>query len=172
MNTTEEWKPIPGLEDCFASTHARIRRHDGRLAKQSQNPKGYFQVGIKRTYGVHRLVALAFIPNPMRLPQVNHINGVKTDNRIENLEWVTGSRNMLHAYQHGLTKAHPTTGAACNFSRIDERTAKAVFNSVTANKRTHQDTAMIYGISRSLVGMIVNGKRWAHLGLTSNPSLG
>jgi len=60
--------------------------------------------GKKSKHSIHRLVANAYIANPYNKPQVNHINGKKLDNRLENLEWATASENGLHAYKNGLSK--------------------------------------------------------------------
>ena len=73
-----------------------------RLITERLNKKGYKIVNLSidgkcKTFSVHRLIAQAYIPNPDNLPTINHKNGVKTDNRIENLEWVTFSENTTHA---------------------------------------------------------------------------
>lgn len=74
-----------------------------RELRPSLTRKGYRRVELRsQGFAVHRLVALAFIPNPENKPQVNHKDGDKTNNSVENLEWVTGQENHTHKLEHGL----------------------------------------------------------------------
>jgi hydroxymethylpyrimidine pyrophosphatase-like HAD family hydrolase len=74
----------------------------GKILAFDTNSKGYYRVNIrKKHYMIHRLVALMFVPNPLNLPQVNHINHNKLDNRAINLEWCTNQYNNQHGFLHG-----------------------------------------------------------------------
>lgn len=128
----EEWRPVVGFEDDYEVSSEgnvrsvdRIRKHihwktgkettyklKGRLKKPLDSWDGYLEThlqhtenGVSRNYyaRIHRLVAEAFIPNPENKPQVNHKNGNKKDNRVDNLEWVTEAENTQHAIRelHG-----------------------------------------------------------------------
>ena len=93
-----------------------------RMVAQRINPCGYKAVNLSingkcKTFDVHRLVALAYIPNPDNLPVINHKNGIKTDNRVENLEWVTHKENVMHAIETGLWK--PAKGKETNHGRFE-----------------------------------------------------
>lgn len=101
-------KDIQGFESYTVDTNGNVfSKIKNKYLRQTINKFGYCKVTLQKNknrkmFSVHRLVANAFIPNLYNLPQVNHINGNKQDNRAKNLEWVTAKENMIKAVKIGL----------------------------------------------------------------------
>lgn len=107
----EIWKPIAGTKGLIeVSNEGRVRswlRGTPRVLKTQPDKKGYHRLRVtvereKMSYKIHREVAKAFIPNPDNLPQVNHIDGNKSNNAVDNLEWISNRDNAHHAIENGL----------------------------------------------------------------------
>ena len=105
----EQWKDISGYENIYqVSNLGRVKNvNTSRILKQQVDHDGYFIITLrkgkaKKTYKVHRLVAETFIPRNHKTLQVNHISGIKSDNSVSNLEWVTLRENIIHAHKIGI----------------------------------------------------------------------
>lgn len=113
MERRVEWKPIVGFEsEYLVSNDGQIFSfHQNRILMGKLSRQGYMRVclcknGFHKNEAIHRIVAKAFIPNPDNKPTVNHINEIKTDNRVENLEWATVAEQNVHGTRIARAVAH------------------------------------------------------------------
>jgi hypothetical protein len=164
MEKGEVWKTIQGWEQYEISSFGRVKSFKGRkdrILKSWSFSDGYSQVtlcnrGFNTGKSIHRLVAEAFIPNPENKPQVNHINGIKTDNRVENLEWVTPEENMIHAYLAGLIKE----GSKHYNSKLNDEQVSKMRNLYRTGNYSQRDLAKKFGTTQANVSNVISGKTW------------
>lgn len=170
----EQWKPCPGYEESYqVSNYGQVRSVDrthpkrrglikGKELFKTFNQKGYPKVRItvnnkSEDRTIHRLVALAFIPNPMNLPQVNHIDGNKLNNCDWNLEWCNNSTNQKHAYSLGLQPSRAGENnikATLTDSQVTEM--KIYYNS----GKTPLEVSVKFKVSLGIVRDIIYLRTW------------
>lgn len=167
-----KWYDIPGYEgvyqinvDAQAISIAPFKqyRNSTRIGNKNKLLKMSTHAGYKAyhlciggkpaTVYVHRVLALIFIPNPENKPQVNHINGIKSDNRIDNLEWVTSQENIRHVYKNKLKKNHYGLGIS-TLTTPDAEEIKRLYK----NGQSQSSIAKMFNSIQSQISRIINDK--------------
>jgi hypothetical protein len=162
----EIWKDVPEYEGLYlVSNLGRVKSlkfGKEKILKPRENSGGYMQVslweeGEGKLFKVHRLMMLVFIGESDL--QVNHKNGIKVDNRLENLEYCTASQNQIHAYKNGLNKG--LKGEKNGYSKLTRACVERI--KYGHQGMTQREIAKIYGIAQQLVSIIRSGKSWKHI---------
>lgn len=140
---------IPGYEELYAITKTGKvwSSRSGKFLKQKIEEKGYCVVRLyknstPKAYKVHRLVAFAYIDNPDKLPFIDHINGIRNDNRLENLQWITNAENVRKSPYFKMTR-----------EKVEE--IKSLEGTLSQRK-----IAKRYGVSQSFVWRVFHRKLW------------
>ena len=142
---------VPNFPQYMITRKGEVINRRGKRIKQQVARNGYLRVSLSNSevkhkwFLVHRLVALSFIPNPNNLPQVNHINRNKADNRVENLEWCTALENLKHS--NVIEKA-----TIANFRKIKCLTDGKEYGSI-------KEVCDLFGVHHSNVVACCNGRR-------------
>lgn len=179
MRTENIWKNAVGYDDIYhISNKGDLKSLKRILVKRNclcslpekimtpqLHKEGYLCVRLtdkdknKKTVKMHRLVAMAFIPNPENKQFVNHINGIKHDNRVENLEWVTKSENTIHAYKLGLMNHR--IGENCYQTTLTD--AQVLEIRAIGKSMRCVDVAQKYNVAQYVIWNILSRKTWKHI---------
>jgi hypothetical protein len=159
----EVFKEIKGYPNYVASSYGYIKSiKTNTILKPTKCRKtGYSIVslcnnGLVKTHLVHRVILSSFVENIENKPQVNHKDGVKTNNRVDNLEWNTRSENQIHSINIGLRHTRGENNSQC---KLSENEVLSIFK----DERPQRKIAKEYGVSNITVCNIKKGYSWTHI---------
>ena len=158
----EQWKIVQDFENYLISNLGNVKTVNGKPKKIVYDNKGYGRVELwknnkGRKFRVHRLVAEAFIPNPLGKEQVNHIDGNKKNNCVSNLEWVSPKENIRHAIENNLSSIK--YGSKNLSSKLKEEDVKYIRENAGIDKSV-RELSEIYKVSTTTIYNIINYKKW------------
>lgn len=157
---------IPEVKDLYTITSdGEVFSDNSGKMKTRNKGKTKYQIinfmredGAKKTFRLHRLVMMAFEPREdIDTLEVNHKDGDKTNNKLDNLEWCSPSENQIHAYQVGLQ--HARRGELSNFSKLTEEEIKEIFQ-MRKQGMLQREIADKIGCTRSNISYILSNKTW------------
>jgi hypothetical protein len=156
---------VRSLDRVFIGANNRIQNKKGSILKPKKGKNGYLSVNLKlnrksRMYYVHRLVALAFIVNDKNSPEVNHKDGNKSNNNIDNLEWSTGKENIGHAIETGLIKMKGKDNAK---SKLNEEDVLKIRELYKSGEYKYKELGIMFNVSIQNISFIVTNQRWKHI---------
>ena len=162
----KNWRRIKGYENYLVSNQGRVFNFKfKKFLKPAKDRGGYLYVGlykngVRKHHKIHRLVANAFILNPENKRTVNHIDGVKTNNFVDNLEWNTQSENNQHAMDTGLKDAK---GVNHGQAKLSEDQVLEIRRLYKTGDYYQKDLGKMFDVHHSHIGYIVNRKKWKHI---------
>lgn len=165
----EKWKDVIGYEGYYeVSNVGNVRRINAKNNRKLVNTKkGYLAIDLWKNgemivYKIHRLVAITFIPNTFNKYYVNHKDGNKHNNCVENLEWVTNLENIQHANKTGLYKNH-AKGSKNGMAKLNEELALQIYDLSIHKTFPLKKICELYNMSKCVVLSIKNKKTWKHI---------
>lgn len=157
------WKTIDFEPNYEVSSFGEVRNKFTKVVKKLRYDRGgYLRVTLYpsgKTYLIHRLVARVFIENPKQLPAVNHKDGVKTNNSLDNLEWCTNRDNLLHAYNLGLNKHQDISGEKNPSAKLTRKEVEHI-RVLKETGLSITELAVMFGVKPTCISRIVKYITW------------
>ena len=178
----EVWRPVVGYEGLYSvSDLGQVRRdvdwnRDNKAGKiiriHTDGTGGYHRVclcrnGKSKKYSIHSLVMAAFVGQRPEGLSINHKDGIKSDNRLSNLEYCTSSQNTIHSYQNGLQ--HGRKGEKHHGAKLTDQDVMAIREEY-ANGLSFESLSYKYSVCKDNIKMIVRNRTWKHLLVSKDPN--